>query len=134
MELERINYQLKPFDIVLIRTDTWRHFGEEGYEELHPGMSEEATLWLIDKGIKMMGIDAWGWDRPFGVLAEEYRKGIKDKLWAAHFAGKKKEYCHMEKLTNLDKLPSHGFKVACFPIKLNKASGSWTRAVAIFEE
>lgn len=132
--LAKINYKLKPGDIVLIRTDVWKRFGEPGYQELHPGMSEEATLWLVEQGIKMMGIDAWGWDRPFSVMAKEYKGGVKGKLWAAHFAGKKKEYCHIEKLTNLDKLPPYGFKVACFPVKVKGASAGWTRAVAIFEE
>ena len=132
--LTKIPYQLKPGDIVLIRTDVWKKFGEPGYQDLHPGMSEEATLWLVEQGIKMMGIDAWGWDRPFNVMAHEFKKGVKDKLWAAHFAGKQKEYCHIEKLTNLDKLPPFGFKVACFPVKIQGASAGWSRVVAIFEE
>jgi kynurenine formamidase len=132
--LLKIKYTLKPLDIVLIRTDVWKRFGEPGYQNLHPGMSEEATLWLVEQGIKMMGIDAWGWDRPFTVMAEEYKAGVKGRLWAAHFAGAKKEYCHIEKLTNLDKLPPYGFKVACFPVKIKNASAGWTRAVAILEE
>lgn len=132
--LEKINYNLKPLDLVFIRTDVWKKFGEPGYQNLHPGMSEEATLWLVEKGIKMMGIDAWGWDRPFNVMAEEYKGGVKGKLWAAHYAGAKKEYCHIEKMTNLDKLPPFGFKAACFPVKIKKASAAWTRAVAILEE
>lgn len=131
--LNKIEHEIKPLDIVLIRTDVWKNFGHSGYQDLHPGMSEEATLWLIEKGVKMMGIDAWGWDRPFNVMAEEHRKGIKGKLWAAHFVGKKKEYCHIEKLTNLDKLPPKNFKIACFPVKLKAASAGWTRAVAIIE-
>jgi len=132
--LRKIDYTLKAMDIVLIRTDTSKHFGEPGYNQMHPGMGEEATLWLVDQGIKIMGIDAWGWDRPFNVMAEEYKAGVKGKLWAAHYAGKKKEYCQIEKLTNLDKLPPYGFKVACFPISVQGASGGWTRAVAFLEE
>ncbi len=132
--LAKINYRIKPLDIVLIRTDVWKKFGEPGYHNEHPGMSEEATLWLIDQGVKMMGIDAWGWDRPFHVMADEYRQGVKGKLWAGHFAGKIKEYCHIEKLTNLDKLPPVGFRVACFPVKIKAASAGWARVVAIFED
>ncbi len=132
--LIKIKYEIKPFDIVFIRTDVWKKFGEPGYQNLHPGMSEEATLWLIDQGVKVMGIDAWGWDRPFPVMAEEYKQGVEGKLWAGHFAGKQKEYCHIEKLTNLDKLPTTGFKVACFPIKIKDASAGWTRVVAILED
>jgi kynurenine formamidase len=132
--LKKIKYTLKPRDIVLIRTDTSKHFGEPNYNQMHPGMSEDATLWLIDQGVKIMGIDAWGWDRPFNVMADEYKSGVKGKLWAAHYAGKKKEYCQIEKLANLDQLPPYGFKVACFPISIEGASGGWTRAVAIIEE
>jgi kynurenine formamidase len=40
----------------------------------------------------------------------------------------------MEKLHNLEALPADGFMVACFPVKVHRASAGWTRAVAIFEE
>lgn len=133
--LDKIGYKLKPYDIVLIRTDTYKHFGEPGYEHMHPGMSPEATRWLIDQGIKVMGIDAWGWDRPFDTMVAEVKQGIKGKLWAAHFVGRDKEYCHMEKLANLDKIPRPvGFKVAAFPVNIERASAGWVRAVAIIEE
>ena len=133
--LKRIGYRIRPFDIVLIRTDTSKHIGEAGYENMHPGMSREATLWLIEQGVKIMGIDAWGWDRPFEVMEEDYRKGIKDTYWAAHFAGREKEYCHLENMTNLDRIPKpYGFKVAVFPIKIKGASAGWVRAVAIIDE
>jgi len=135
MVLKRVGYEIKPYDIVFIRTDASKHIGEEGYENMHPGMSKEATLWLIEQGVKVMGIDAWGWDRPFDVMEDEYRRGIKKKFWAAHFAGREREYCHVENLTNLDQLPKpYGFKVAVFPIKIEKASAGWVRAVAIIEE
>ncbi|MFC1970915.1 hypothetical protein ACFLV0_03145 [Chloroflexota bacterium] len=92
-------------------------------------------MWLIDRGVKVMGIDAWGWDRPMAVMAAGYHSGIKGKFWAAHFLGKEKEYCHLEKLANLDQIPKHyGFKVAVFPVKIDKASAGWVRAVAIIEE
>jgi len=132
--LEAIHYQIKPLDIILIRTDTSKYIGEKDYEYMHPGMSRDATLWLIDQGIKVMGIDAWGWDRPFDIMEEEYLCGIKDKFWGAHFAGREREYCHLENLINLDQIPyPFGFKVAVFPIKIKGASAGWVRAVAILE-
>jgi kynurenine formamidase len=39
----------------------------------------------------------------------------------------------MEKLCNLEQLPSHGFTVACFPHKVKSGSAGWTRAVALFD-
>jgi kynurenine formamidase len=133
--LSKIQYRIKPYDIVLIRTDTDKHIDDPKYEYLHPGVNKEATSWLIDQGVKVMGIDAWGWDRPFDVMVAEFKAGKKDQLWESHYLGKEKEYCHLEKLANLDRIPKpHGFKVAVFPVKIEKASAGWVRAVAILEE
>ena len=133
--LDETNYKLKPFDIVLIRTDASKHYGEPGYETMHPGMGRESTLWLIEQGIKVMGIDAWGWDRPLNVMMEELRSGIKGTFFGAHFLMKEKEYLHLENLANLGQIPKpHGFKVAVFPVKIKRASSGWVRAVAIIEE
>ena len=134
-ELRRIGYTLKPYDIVLIRTDASKHFKEPGYDRKHPGLTREAVQHLVESGIKVIGIDAWGLDRPFDVLIQEVKQGAKGRFWEAHFYGKEREYCQIEKLANLDKLPRpYGFKVVVFPFKLKGASASWTRAVAIFEE
>jgi len=133
--LVRIDYRLKAYDIVLIRTDTTnKYYSLPDYEYRHPGMTRQATLWLIEQGIKVMGIDAWGWDRPLDILAAELKSGVKGSFWAAHYLGQEREYCHIEGLTNLDKIPSpFGFKVAAFPIKIQGASAGWVRAVAIIE-
>jgi kynurenine formamidase len=80
----------------------------------------------------VIGIDAYGFDRRFEDMAEDYRRtGDASGLWEAHFAGLEQEYCQIEKLVNLDRIPRpSGFKVACFPIKVERASGGWCRAVA----
>jgi kynurenine formamidase len=133
--LDKIGYKLKPFDIVLIRTDIYKHYMERGYEYMHPGMTKEATRWILNHGIKVVGIDAWGWDIPHDVMIEEMKAGKKEKFWEAHYLGSELEYCHMERLANLDKIPKpFGFKVAAFPINIEAASGAWVRAVAILEE
>ena len=132
--LKKIGYTLKPFDIVLVMTGATKYYGKAEYPQMHPGTTRESTLWLVNQGIKVMGIDAWGWDKPFNVMVNDVRQGRKEKLWAAHFAGREKEYCHIENLTNLDKIPKpYGFKVAVFPVKIERAGGSWTRAVAIID-
>ncbi len=131
--LKRIKYALKPLDIVLIMTGVSnKYWGKPEYDKMHPGVGREPTLWLIDQGVKVTGIDAWGWDRPFSFMAPEVKQGLKQNLWPGHFAGMEKEYCHIENLTNLDKIPKpYGFKVAAFPIKIHKGSAGWVRAVAI---
>ena len=134
--LKKIKYTLKPGDIVLIMTGLDKQRDNPDYAKLHPGMSKGATLWLIEQGIRMMGIDAFGFDRPFDVMAQEFRKGNREALFPSHhIVGRLKEYCHMEQLSNLDKIPKpFGFKVVCFPISIANASGGWVRPVAIVEE
>lgn len=133
-KLNDINYKLKPYDIVMIRCDADKKIYDNNYLHYHVGASAEATHWLIDQGIKVMGTDGWGWDIPFKLQAEDYRQNPRPGvLWAAHFVGKDKEYCQIEKLANLELLPSHGFKVATFPVKIKGASAGWARPVAILE-
>jgi kynurenine formamidase len=128
-------YQLKPLDIVLVRTDADRLWNTARYWTDYPGVGREATLWLLDQGVKVVGTDAVGWDRPFNYQVEDFLK-TRDRslIWEGHFAGIEKEYFQMEKLANLDKLPSHGFTVCCFPIKIFKAGAAWVRPVAVVEE
>ncbi len=134
--LKKINYRIKPWDIVMIQTDADKLWGKPEYFDAGCGMTRESTVWLIEQGVRVMGIDAWGWDRPFWAIKEEFaRTGDRDVLWGAHFVGKDKEYCHIEKLANLDRLPKpFGFKVACFPVKLTSGSAGWARVVAIVED
>lgn len=134
-KLNEMNYELQPFDIVLIRTDADKKYYQDNYASAHAGVSADATRWLISKGIKVMGTDGWGWDTPLPLQAEEYKKDPRDGvLWAAHYVGKEEEYCQIEKLANLDKLPRHhGFIVSVFPVSIKNASAGWARPVAIFE-
>jgi kynurenine formamidase len=134
--LERISHTLVPGEIVLVRTGCDRLLFEPGFMDAHPGMSAEATRYLIECGIRVMGTDAYGWDVPFPVQGEQFRAtGNPDVLWAAHYVGKELEYCQIEKLANLDKIPSStGFTVVAFPVKLARASASWVRPVAIVDE
>ncbi len=133
--LRAIGYTIKPYDIALIRTDAWKAFKTPGYDMLHPGLERSATEYLVERGVKVIGIDAWGLDRPFDVMVQEAAAGVRGRFWESHFYGKEREYCQIEKLTNLDKIPRpFGFRVACFPYKLKSASAGWTRAVAIIEE
>ncbi len=134
--LKKIKYILKPGDIVCIHTGADKRFGTREFFNTGCGLTRESTLWLIEQGVRVIGTDAWGLDRPFYAIKEEFAKS-KDKsiIWSAHYAGMEKEYCQIEKLANLDKLPRpYGFKLACFPVKVRGGSGGWVRVAAIFED
>ena len=52
-----------------------------------PGVTAEATHWLFDRGVRVMGIDAWGWDAPLHLQAQEAKERDQPGIfWAAHQA------------------------------------------------
>jgi len=132
--LTKIDYTIKPMDIVLIQTGNDQMLGNPEYFTRGPGVSAEATRWILDQDVKITGIDSWGWDAPLGISAKQAKEtGRKDIFWAAHYVGVSKEYCHLERLANLDKLPAFGFKVCCFPLKIKGGSAGPARVAAIIK-
>lgn len=134
-ELGRIEYDIKPLDIVLIHTGADLKWGSPEYLVAGAGMDKESTLYLTKKGVRVVGIDAWSWDRPLSYLAREFAQTKDPKVvWEAHFAGIEIGYCHMEKMANLSAIGrSSGFTVCCFPVKIKGASAGWVRPVAIVD-
>ncbi len=133
-ELKRIGYELKPLDIVLVNTSAGTAYGRDDYVQKGCGMGREATLYLTERGVRVTGIDGWSWDAPFFYTRKRIEEtGDWSLFWEGHKAGRVTGYCHMEKLSNLEALPAFGFTVCCFPVKVEKASAGWTRAVAILD-
>jgi kynurenine formamidase len=132
-ELDRIGHELGERDIVLVRTGRDAFLDAPDYMIRGPGVTAEATHWLFDRGVRVMGVDAWGWDAPLNLQAQralaEGRPGI---FWAAHQADL--PYCQIERLAGLDALPPHGFEVACFPLKVVGGSAGPARVVAILRD
>ncbi|QFU08770.1 Kynurenine formamidase [Rhodobacteraceae bacterium THAF1] len=134
-ELERIGYTLRERDIVLVNTSAGAAYGQPDYLSKGCGMGRDATLHLLEQGVRVTGTDAWSWDAPFGVTAERFaRDGDPSIIWEGHRASMEIGYCHIEKLANLDQLPPSGFTVSCFPFKIKAASAGFVRAVAILED
>jgi len=134
-ELERIGHRLSPLDIVLVNTSAGARYGEPDYLSCGCGMGRDATLHLLQQGVRVTGTDAWSWDAPFSATAERYAKEKNpDIIWEGHRASMDIGYCHIEKLGGLDQLPPSGFIVSCFPYKIKSASAGFVRAVAIIEE
>ena len=133
--LDKIQYKLQPLDIVLLHTGADKQLGRAEYLSAHPGMTRDATLFILDQGVKIIGIDGYGFDRPFLSMLTDHKAGKAGSLWPGHFAGREREYCHIEKLANLDRIPKpYGFIVSVFPVLIENASAGWCRAVAIVEE
>ena len=132
-EFKKINYKLNPLDIVLINTSAGDRYGKDDFLSKGCGIGKDATIFLLDKGVRLTGTDAWSWDAPFVHTAKKY-KDTKDAslIWEGHRAGMIKGYSHIEKLANLNSLPSNGFTISAFPFKIKNGSAGFVRVVAIF--
>lgn len=104
--------ELKDLDVSLVEEGQYvffqtgwdKYLGEDKYFD-HPELSMEVLEYLVSKKVNMIGIDALG-----------VGKGKNHPITDA-FAAKHKAYI-IENLTNLDKIPESGFKVYCFPSKV----------------
>ena len=133
-ELRRIGHELQPLEIVVINTGAGSRYGHDDYVQAGCGMGYEATMYLLERGVRVTGTDGWSWDAPFQYTAEAYQRDHDPRIiWEGHKAGRDIGYCHLEKLHNLESLPPDGFMISCFPAKIRRGSAGWTRAVALFQ-
>jgi kynurenine formamidase len=134
-KLERIGYRLKEQDIVLIRTGAADHFSDDpNFADLSIRLERNALLWLLDHGIRVIGCDGESLDGPIATMVEALRAAKKDQFFPIHYAGREREFCLIHKMDLSSLTRTHGFKVAAFPIKLERCGASWTRAVALVPE
>ena len=71
-ELERIGHALAPLEIVLVNTSAGAAYGRPDYVAKGCGMGREATLYLLERGVRVTGTDGWSWDAPFVHTREKY--------------------------------------------------------------
>ncbi|MGY3520322.1 cyclase family protein [Micromonospora sp. PTRAS2] len=132
---ERIGHRPQPGQIVLLHTGADRRSGTPAYFTDFIGLDDAATNLLLDLGVKVIGTDAFSLDAPFRHMIDRYHAtGDRSVLWPAHFTGRRREFCQIERLAGLDRLPAIGFTVSCFPVKITGAGAGWCRAVALLDD
>jgi len=119
-KLKNNNINPKEGDIVLIRAWPGK-WGEKGFFSCQ-GLNLEAAKFLLNKKIKMIGIDL----RMFDIVGDKHRP--------LHMLFLKNEVPLIENLVNLDKLPTHKhFVFIGLPLNLGLCTASPIRAVAILD-
>ena len=130
--IDEAGHALREGDIVLVHTGRDAFYADRDYALRGPGVTADATRWLFERGVRVMGIDAWGWDRPLQIQAQEaLERDEGGVFWEAHQADL--PYSQIERLVNLGALPSTGFRIACFPLRIVGASAAPARVVAILD-
>ena len=70
-ELKRIGHKLKPLEIVVVNTRAGSRYGKHDYVNSGCGMGYDATMYLLERGVRLTGTDAWSWDAPFVYTAKK---------------------------------------------------------------
>jgi len=98
-------------------------------------MGAEATNHLVERDIRVIGTDTYGFDKPFSAMGDRFAEtGDRSELWPAHFTGREVEYFQIEKMGSLDALPRRtDIPLVTFPIKIIGASAGSVRPVAFIE-
>ena len=115
-ELKRIGHTLKPLDIVVVNTSAGAKYGDDDYVDSGCGMGKAATLWLLERGVRLVGTDGWSWDAPFSHTRRKVAEtGDAGLIWEGHRAGREIGYSHLEKLHNLEAIAGRRVRRRVFP-------------------
>ena len=129
-ELERIGHVLSPLDIVLVRTGRDAFYRRSRLHGARARRDRRGDAMALRARRPRHGHRRLGLGRPAvhagPAGAESGEPGI---FWAAHQVDL--PYSQIERLANLGALPPTGFKVACFPLRIEGASAAPARVVAM---
>ena len=106
---------------VLVYTGWSEHWRTDTYFENHPYLTEDAAIFLRDKGVRLVGIDSHNIDD-----TAKRSRPVHSTLLA-------KEIFIVEHLCNLDQIPSDGFSFTALPPKLKGIGTFPVRAIAKLE-
>ena len=119
---EAVDGEIKKDDLVLINTGCHRLYGQSAYNQA-PYLTKDAAEYLAAKQVRMVGTDSFTVDDP------------RVKAKPAHVVLLcENEIPIIECVMNLSSLPCTRFKTVCLPLKMQHASGAFTRMVAVCEE
>ena len=108
---------IKKGDIVLFHTGMSGMFHEEKYFSDFPPIPEEIAQYLVEKQIKMMGVDTCSVDGHF-------------TSFSAHKLLLKNDILIIENLTKLERLEGKAFQIFALPLAL-QLDGSPARVIAV---
>ena len=109
-------------DVVFLHTGWAAKFGTPAYDR-HPYLSVDLANFLVQKKVKMLGVDCVNVEMPIGDRPADYTRPIHHTLLGA-------EILIIENLTNLEAIAGKRARVFAFPIKYKGGDGAQTRVVA----
>jgi kynurenine formamidase len=118
--------ELRPHDAVLMRTGKITQFAEhrEAFEAGCPGLSAAGARWLVERGMALFGLDATSADANPVTTWEDM----------THVELLVRQGIHIIENLYLEDLMAAGvqeFLFVCLPLRIQGATGSWVRPIAV---
>ncbi|MFQ5954382.1 MAG: cyclase family protein [Kiloniellales bacterium] len=112
----------RPGDIVLIDSGFHLDIETDRYER-HPSLSPDAARWLVDQGVKLLGVDFATPDLAHGRRGEGFN-------WPVHHILLSRGVLIGEHLTNLRPLSGRRVEVIFLALNIQHADGAPARVIA----
>ncbi len=75
-DLENTEPKIQKGDMVMINTGSHRNYGDnDEYFAYSPGLYKEGAEWLVEKGVKLVGVDVQALDHPLGTFLGPHGPG-----------------------------------------------------------
>lgn len=124
-ELERSGVCVERGDIVLIASGWDRHFSTPEYLD-HPYLAADAAEWLLERGVRMVGVDFYSADLPVPLRPQGFTWPVHHRLLGAGVL-------IAENLANVTSVAGRRLTVGAFPLKIRGGDGAPARIFA-FED
>lgn len=121
--LEASGAELRPGHVLLLHTGTFeRHGGTPDYQTEYPGLDESAAEWLVQRDVKVFGVDCPSPDSP------------ASRTYPVHLVCRREGVTHYENLAGLEPLIGRRFTFIGLPLKVVGGHGSPVRAAAMLRD
>ena len=75
-DLEKATPKIRRGDILMINTGSHHKLGDnDDYYAYSPGLYKEAAEWIVERGVKMVGVDVQALDHPLGTKLADHGPG-----------------------------------------------------------
>ncbi len=127
--------QLGGARIVLVRSDRSKLWGRPEYHHDMINMTPEATEWLLQQGVQVVGCDACVWEVDRATRHDAPRGKMDGaERFPSHGLMRRYDFVIIENLAHLDRLPRPRFTFVGLPLPLAGGSGSPIRAAALVSD